>query len=77
MNGETMPRVISSSASAAHLPSLRSLHNRVMGALGLVEQRRRLADMEDWQLRDLGLTRSDAHREATRPLWSAPHFSRS
>jgi uncharacterized protein YjiS (DUF1127 family) len=32
-------------------------------------QRRALAALDDHQLRDLGLTRSDAFRESSRPFW--------
>ena len=32
-------------------------------------QRGLLKDLEDWQLRDLGLTREQAEREARKPFW--------
>jgi uncharacterized protein YjiS (DUF1127 family) len=32
-------------------------------------QRGLLADLEDWQLRDLGLTRDQAKREMRKPFW--------
>jgi uncharacterized protein YjiS (DUF1127 family) len=34
-------------------------------------QRRTLAELDDRMLRDIGLTRSQAQREAERPFWSA------
>jgi len=33
------------------------------------QQRRQLAEMEDWQLRDLGISREMADAEAARPFW--------
>jgi uncharacterized protein YjiS (DUF1127 family) len=35
----------------------------------LARQRRTLAAMDDHVLKDIGLTRVDAHREARRPFW--------
>jgi len=32
-------------------------------------QRGLLNDLEDWQLKDLGLTREQAEREARKPFW--------
>jgi uncharacterized protein YjiS (DUF1127 family) len=40
--------------------------------LALRRQRRALAEMDDRQLQDLGLTRAEALQEANRPLWDAP-----
>lgn len=34
-------------------------------------QRRRLEDLDDRMLRDVGVTRADAEREARRPFWQA------
>ena len=34
-------------------------------------QRRNLAQMTDWQLRDIGISRQDADAEASRWLWRA------
>jgi uncharacterized protein YjiS (DUF1127 family) len=33
------------------------------------QQRRQLAEMEDWQLRDLGISREMADAEAARAFW--------
>lgn len=47
------------------------------GFLGLFRQRRRLARLDDAALRDLGLTREEALREARRPVWDVPdHWMR-
>jgi uncharacterized protein YjiS (DUF1127 family) len=35
----------------------------------LAEQRRALATMDDYMLKDIGLSRADARREALRPFW--------
>lgn len=34
-----------------------------------VSQRRRLASLEDHRLKDLGISRADAKREASKPFW--------
>ncbi|MFC7705251.1 DUF1127 domain-containing protein [Plastorhodobacter daqingensis] len=38
----------------------------------LRRQRLRLADLDDAALRDIGITREEASREARRPAWDAP-----
>jgi len=41
----------------------------------LQRQRQRLAELPDHLLKDVGLTRETAAREANRPAWDAPaHF---
>ncbi len=45
---------------------------RLMQAMGLWQQRRKLAEMDDAQLRDIGLTRAEALEEAEKPLWDVP-----
>ncbi len=40
--------------------------------LALYRQRKALAALEADQLRDLGLTREMAQKEANRPFWDAP-----
>lgn len=32
-------------------------------------QRRSLAAMDDWTLKDIGITRADVERETTKPFW--------
>jgi uncharacterized protein YjiS (DUF1127 family) len=34
-------------------------------------QRRALAELDDWLLRDIGLTRAQAEHEAAKPFWCA------
>ena len=40
---------------------------------GLSRQRRALADLADTQLRDIGVSRSEAETEANRAVWDVPH----
>ena len=40
--------------------------------LEAARQRRQLATLNDYMLRDLGLTRADAEHEAARPFWDVP-----
>lgn len=35
----------------------------------LYQQRRQLAALSDFMLKDIGLSRADAEREASRPFW--------
>ncbi|MCW5729209.1 MAG: DUF1127 domain-containing protein [Alphaproteobacteria bacterium] len=45
------------------------LAGRLRHLLACHRERRRLADMPDWQLADLGLDRAAARAEAQRPFW--------
>jgi uncharacterized protein YjiS (DUF1127 family) len=45
---------------------------RLRAAFAVRAERRRLAELDDSRLQDLGLTRSDASAEAARPLWDVP-----
>jgi len=67
------------SLRTAHAPRIAScaprplnLTARLLGMLALRRQRNALAKLDDAALRDIGLTRRDALREANRPLWDAP-----
>lgn len=46
---------------------------RVISVIEMVVQRRRsriaLLEMSEAQLKDIGISRSDAYREASRPFW--------
>jgi len=46
---------------------------RVISVIEMVVQRRRsriaLMEMSDAQLKDIGVSRSEAYREASRPFW--------
>ncbi|MCX7300511.1 MAG: DUF1127 domain-containing protein [Rhodobacterales bacterium] len=45
---------------------------RLIQAIGVRQQRRKLAEMDDAQLRDIGVTRAEALEEAERPIWDVP-----
>lgn len=58
--------------SAATLGRRQYLHRLVQALQRVAErtrQRRALAMLDDHQLRDIGLTRRDATREAAKPFW--------
>jgi uncharacterized protein YjiS (DUF1127 family) len=44
---------------------------RLVAAVALRRSRRSLADLDDHLLRDVGLSRAEARREAARPAWDA------
>ena len=44
--------------------------------MSVSRQRRQLAGLSDDALKDLGLSRSDVHREARRPFWDVPESQR-
>ncbi len=65
----------SAAASAlpfARRPGLGRVLRLLKAAGALTRQRRALAEMDDAQLMDIGLTRTEARREAERPFWDAP-----
>jgi uncharacterized protein YjiS (DUF1127 family) len=50
---------------------------RIWAGLTVARQRRHLAVLDDHLLRDIGLDRADATREAYRPFWDVPrHWTR-
>ena len=51
----------------------RSFLGLIDGLFALRRQRIQLAEMDDRILRDIGISRSEALREADRPVWDAPH----
>ena len=52
--------------------TLQKLHCRVYGALELNRQRRQLLTLDDRLLKDMGISRADAEREAQRSVWDDP-----
>ncbi|MBN9678392.1 DUF1127 domain-containing protein [Salipiger bermudensis] len=54
--------------SAQHRPLL----HRLLDLQALWRQRRRLAELDDAALRDMGISRADALHEASRKPWDAP-----
>ena len=55
-------------------PSKRSLVSIVLQAVAVMRQRRKLAQLDDAALEDIGITRAEAQAEADRFFWDAPHF---
>ena len=45
---------------------------RLIAALGIARQRRQLRQLDAHLLRDIGVSHTEAMREANRPLWDAP-----
>lgn len=67
---------VRSRSSSAGRMTVRSLVDRLVGAVlrleDMLEKRRsRLAlyELSDEQLKDIGISRADAYREARRPFW--------
>jgi uncharacterized protein YjiS (DUF1127 family) len=50
---------------------------RARTAMSLRKQRRALARLTMSQLNDIGITRAQAIREASRASWDAPHYWKS
>ena len=53
-------------------PERPSLLARALYRLAVQRQRRRLRDLDDYLLRDIGLSRDEALTEAQRALWDPP-----
>lgn len=53
-----------------------NLGTRLGGARGLARQRRKLGNLDDRMLEDIGVTRPQAEAEANRPFWDAPRWWR-
>jgi uncharacterized protein YjiS (DUF1127 family) len=51
---------------------VKGLYNTFRTALRVYKERRALMGLSDSTLKDLGLSRADAHREATRSFWDLP-----
>ena len=54
---------------AAHSSVRPSLWQRIAAWNRVARERRRLLEMDDHILKDIGLTREEAYREAMRPFW--------
>jgi uncharacterized protein YjiS (DUF1127 family) len=50
--------------------------HRLLALFAARRERRRLAEMPDHLLRDIGLTREQANAEAGRPVWDVPRIWR-
>ena len=58
-------------------PRRPSIWQRLMRARALRRQRRDLRALDDYQLRDIGVSAADRERELRRPVWRAPDHWRS
>ena len=65
-----------SSASAGRRLSVRRMLTILSGMLAAHRQRRQLLQLDDRRLDDIGLDRTAAQREATRPFWDGPAYWR-
>ncbi len=50
----------------------KNLWSRIAMAYALMRQRRRLAQLDEAALTDIGVSREEAQAEARRPVWDAP-----
>lgn len=66
-----MDRIHELARPAAHRPR-QGLVGWLLSLLAIRRQRRRLASLDAAMLRDIGLTRDDALREAGRAPWDGP-----
>ena len=60
------------SHTLTHFASNRGRNLRVWSLIDLFRQRRTLANLTDHELKDIGVTRKEAQKEAARPLWDVP-----
>ncbi|MDW4550299.1 DUF1127 domain-containing protein [Defluviimonas sp. D31] len=64
-------------ALAHRLPRLRRrLIDRLRLMLEVRRQRQALADLNDYLLKDIGVSADEARREAGRPAWDVPNYWR-
>lgn len=56
-------------ASAARRPARPPFWQRVAGWMRVARERRRLLELDQHILQDIGLSPEEAYREATRPFW--------
>lgn len=65
-----------SSAAAGRRLSVRRMLTILSTMLAAHRQRRQLLQLDDRRLDDIGLDRTAARREATRPFWDGPAYWR-
>ncbi len=58
--------------SHPHCIKRKTLRTRLLNLFSLARQRRDLARLDDRALDDIGINRTEAHTEASRPVWDAP-----
>ena len=62
--------------ATAYCPVFAGVFKQIADTIGVWRQRRHLAALDDAALCDIGLTRTEALREARRPLWDVPQHWR-
>ena len=68
-----MERLLHNTAAVTRPGLVRRIANMIL----LTRQRRRLADLSDHILNDIGISRDEARREADRPAWDVPSHWRA
>ncbi|WP_164658056.1 DUF1127 domain-containing protein [Tropicibacter sp. Alg240-R139] len=58
--------------SIAHRRPRASILSSIAHLVAVHRQRKALARMDDAALEDIGVSRAQANREASRPIWDAP-----
>ena len=58
--------------STPHQIKGKALGTRILRLISLARQRHALSRLGDHTLEDIGLTRTEARIEASRPIWDAP-----
>ena len=59
-------------ARPTHPSVFTGLFGRLAAAHAVWRQRRALSRLDDAALKDIGVSRGEAHREARRPAWDVP-----
>lgn len=60
-------------ATRTAAPRKAGILSRLLTALSIMNERRRLAELDTHALRDLGLSRKEVEKEAQRKIWDAPN----
>ncbi|WP_010137311.1 DUF1127 domain-containing protein [Oceanicola sp. S124] len=68
MSTQSLTSHVSARPRAARAPFL----TRLVAMLGVRRERRALGTLDSALLRDIGITASEARREAARPAWDLP-----
>lgn len=68
---------MSARTTTLHRPTLPAhrqsgLFTKIANVFAVYSERRRLADLPDYRLADLGITRAQATQEARREIWDVP-----
>jgi uncharacterized protein YjiS (DUF1127 family) len=69
-NEVIMDNILTSHSALGIRPT--QLLGRLLALMALRRSRRGLEHLDDYLLRDIGLTRAEALRESARPVWNAP-----